>query len=238
MDDTVPDVSTNFNQYGDYQASDLYKQIAGGTQRANPWAGILIEDIEKYRKTEQQPWDPAYDIPDDFGAQLTNSKYDMYPVEVEPPPSSSPMIIPTPDVSTQSPIIYEPQVCSPSLNYPQWMPYGMYDLGTIVQDKCKPYVVTLPITKPEFNVASPDFSQYFKDLQAYEIWDPNKNTYQKNDNVQYAGQIYYKVGNVDDQDGYISSTGFLSSPVVPMNIPPDQSILWTKGVPFLSLTVV
>ena len=231
MDDTVPDIFTNFNQYGDYQASDLYKQISGGTQRANPWAGILIEDIEKYRKTEQQYWDPAYDIPDEFGAQLTNSRYEMYPVEVEAPSSS-------PIVSTSSPNPPEPQVCSPSLTYPQWMPYAMYDLGTIVQDKCKPYVVILPITKPEFNVASPDFSKYFKDLQAFEKWEPDKKTYQKNDNIQYNGQIYYKIGNVDDPDGYVSTTGFLSSPVVPINIPPDQSILWTPGFKYLSLTIV
>jgi hypothetical protein len=83
-----------------FKASDLYNQIAGGTQRANAWAGILIEDIEKYRKTEEQPWDPAYAIPNDFGAQLTNSRYEMYPIDDESITGFSP----SPSKSSPSPI--------------------------------------------------------------------------------------------------------------------------------------
>jgi len=62
-----------------YKASDLFNDIKGGTQRANQWAGILIEDIEKYRKTEEQPWTSAYDVND--GARLTSGRYEMYPIE-------------------------------------------------------------------------------------------------------------------------------------------------------------
>jgi hypothetical protein len=51
----------------DYTAADLYKSIAGGTQRANPWVGTLQEELQT---GVSHPWDPAYEISD--GAQYTH----------------------------------------------------------------------------------------------------------------------------------------------------------------------
>jgi hypothetical protein len=41
------------------------------------------------------------------------------------------------------------------------MPYAIYNVGDIVKDKCILYKVTLPVTRSEDNIASPEFSQYF-----------------------------------------------------------------------------
>lgn len=56
-------------------ASDLYDVIKGGTQRANAWAGILQEDVEKDFKN-QSGMQSAYDVID--ACQLTSGNLYMY----------------------------------------------------------------------------------------------------------------------------------------------------------------
>jgi hypothetical protein len=192
-----------------FKASDLYQQISGGTQRANPWAGILIEDIEKYRKNENNPWDPAYDIPDDFGAQLTNSRYEMYPIP-ETLVSRSPVSGTSGFTYQASPIV---DTC-PDNTDPQWIPYTVYPFNTIVKDKCNSYIVSLVMSRPEDNVVSPEFSQYFTDLKAFDIWDPKlESMYQIGDDINYNGKIYNRVNNY-------------GSP----SITPDISSRWELGL--------
>jgi len=65
-----------------YKASDLYYDIKGGTQRANAWAGFLQEEIEEDRKINL-PIEKAYDVID--AAQLTTSRYEMYPISEDSP---------------------------------------------------------------------------------------------------------------------------------------------------------
>jgi hypothetical protein len=146
------------------QASDLYKELAGGSQRASVWAGIIQEDIEVDRKNPGR-LENAYTIED--GARLTNGKLEMYHIESpllsSPIPSPSPLLsspIPSPSPTLSQPPSPALDNC-PEISAPQWMPYALYNMGDIVKDKCILYTVTLPVTKSEDNIASPEFSKYF-----------------------------------------------------------------------------
>jgi hypothetical protein len=145
---------------GAVKASDLYDIIKGGTQRANPWAGFLQEEIEKYSKNEDG-LEYAYDVSD--GSRLTRGIIDIYPLNLSSVSPSPPLLSSPIPRQISSPIPVEspvPDTC-PEVKAPQWMPYAIYNVGDIVKDKCIIYKVILPVTKSEDNIASPEFSQYF-----------------------------------------------------------------------------
>jgi hypothetical protein len=152
-------------------ASELYNVIKGGTQRANPWAGILQEDTENDFKN-QTGMEYAYDVVD--GSHLTSDRFEMYEFVDSNVPTQ-----------VQSPVQPIPTPSGPL----QWAPYTKYEFGQLVNDNGIQYTVSIQIDNPNDNVIAPQFSRYFTPTNNIQNWDPSI-YYKKGDVINYQGKIF------------------------------------------------